>query len=83
MSGWRCPLTPLENHFRALSGQAGYPGGFIEHYLLAMLYPDGLTREIQMVLALLVLTVNAAVYSRLLASSPPRRSEIQRTGLPG
>lgn len=63
--GWICPLTPLENHFRRLAGAAGYSGGFIEEYLLAALYPAGLTREIQIMLGLLVLAVNGAVYAWL------------------
>jgi hypothetical protein len=65
--GGICPLTPLENHLRALGGQAGYHGGFIEHYLLPMLYPSGLTRTMQLALGLLVLLVNAVIYIRLVS----------------
>jgi hypothetical protein len=74
--GWICPLTPLENHLRVLGGQAGYPGGFVEHYLLAVLYPDGLTREIQFLLGGLVLLVNLATYGYLLIlrRREPRRA---------
>jgi hypothetical protein len=63
LAGGVCPLTPLENRLRALAGQAGYDGGFVEHYLLAWLYPDGLTREIQIALGLAVVIVNVAVYA--------------------
>ncbi|SME98668.1 DUF2784 domain-containing protein [Pseudogulbenkiania subflava] len=62
LSGGICPLTPLENRLRALGGAAGYPGGFVEHYLLALIYPEALTRALQLVLAGLVLAVNLAVY---------------------
>ena len=62
VSGGACPLTPLENHLRALSRSTEYPGGFIEHYLLPVIYPAGLTRDVQIVLALLVLLSNLAVY---------------------
>jgi hypothetical protein len=62
-SGGICPLTPLENHLRALAHQQGYAGGFVEHYLLGLLYPAGLTRNVQLALGLLVLVVNAAVYA--------------------
>lgn len=62
LTGGICPLTPLENHYRALAGEQGFPGGFIEHYLLAALYPDGLTRRVQIMLGLLVLALNAALY---------------------
>jgi hypothetical protein len=65
--GWICPLTPLENSLRAAAGQAGYQGGFIEHYLLPVLYPAGLTRGVQLVLGSLVIAVNVLVYGFLLA----------------
>ncbi len=60
--GWFCPLTPLENSLRRASGSAGYPGGFIEHYLLPVLYPAELTREIQLFFGCAVVVVNLAIY---------------------
>jgi len=57
-----CPLTPLENRLRQAGGEAGYSGGFVEHYLLPVIYPDGLTRELQLALGLAVLLINLAVY---------------------
>jgi hypothetical protein len=60
--GWPCPLTPLENAFRARGGQAGYGGGFIEHYLTPLLYPHGLTRTAELALGALALVLNVAVY---------------------
>lgn len=65
LAGWICPLTPLENSLRRGAGEAGYEGGFIEHYLLAVLYPDGLTRQVQLLLAAALLSLNMAVYARL------------------
>jgi hypothetical protein len=64
--GWICPLTPLEKSLRAAAGQAGYEGGFIEHYLLPVLYPAGLTRGVQLALGSAVIVVNLAVYAVLL-----------------
>jgi hypothetical protein len=64
--GWVCPLTPLENHLRRLGDEAGYAGGFIEHYVLPLIYPPGLTREVQIVLGVLVVGLNVAVYTLLL-----------------
>jgi hypothetical protein len=61
--GWICPLTPLENHFRRLGGEAGYEGGFIEHYLTALIYPTGLTRGVQIVIGLFVVGVNLVAYA--------------------
>ncbi len=61
--GWLCPLTPLEQHLRALAGQQGYSGGFVEHYLLAAIYPEGLTRGVQVALGLGVLVINAFAYA--------------------
>lgn len=63
--GWICPLTPLENRLRALGGEDGYAGGFIEHYLTALIYPAGLTRNLQFLLGMLVVAINLAVYLRL------------------
>lgn len=60
--GWVCPLTPLEIRFRVLGGEAGYSGGFVEHYLLPVLYPAGLDRGHQIVLGLLVLALNLVTY---------------------
>jgi hypothetical protein len=61
-AGWICPLTPLENWFRARAGLAGYGSGFVEHYILPLLYPTALTREVQVVLGVSVLVVNAGIY---------------------
>ena len=53
--GFVCPLTPLENLLRVSAGQAGYTGGFVDHYILPVVYPAGLTRSIQILLAIAVL----------------------------
>ncbi len=63
--GWICPLTPLENRLRELGGEQGYAGGFIAHYLTALIYPAGLTRNLQHLLGALVVAINLAVYLRL------------------
>ena len=60
--GWMCPLVPLENWLRHAVGASGYPGGFVEHYVLPILYPAALTREVQVALGLLMCFVNAAIY---------------------
>jgi hypothetical protein len=65
-AGWICPLTPLEQRLRIMGGSAGYTGGFIEHYILPILYPAGLNRRVQIVLGLLVLGVNVAIYTWVL-----------------
>ena len=57
-----CPLTPLENHFRHLGGEAGYSGSFLAHYLRSMLYPVGLTGHIQWALAAALIAVNVIAY---------------------
>lgn len=66
LMGWTCPLTPLENWLRTLSGERGYTGDFIAHYFLVMLYPEGLTRGGQITLGLIVLFINVIVYSQVL-----------------
>lgn len=64
--GWICPLTPLENRLRYESGMAGYEGGFVEHYLLPLLYPATLSRSVQIILGLSVLVINACLYGSIL-----------------
>lgn len=64
--GWICPLTPLENHFRRLAGAEGYSGGFIQHYLLPLIYPANYTLTLQLILGAIVLAVNVAIYAILI-----------------
>ncbi|HEX4601320.1 MAG TPA: DUF2784 domain-containing protein [Gemmatimonadales bacterium] len=63
--GWICPLTPFENAFRVRAGLAGYRGGFIEHYVIPLLYPASLTRPTQAALGTLVVVVNLVAYGVL------------------
>lgn len=73
--GWTCPLTPLENEFRRLAGQSGYQGGFVDHYLLPIIYPSGLTDDVQLLLGSAVIAVNLLIYGWLVRrradESPP------------
>ena len=62
-SGKICPLTPLENSLRIRGGGAGYAGDFVGHYLLGMLYPEGLTRQVQITLGAIVLVLNIIIYA--------------------
>ena len=61
--GWICPLTPLEKRLRESAGLEGYQGGFVEHYILPVLYPAGLTRNVQLVLGLIVIGMNLVIYT--------------------
>jgi hypothetical protein len=58
-----CPLTPLENALRRRAGQSGYESGFVEHYLIPIVYPSGLTPSVQVVLGAIVVAVNIAFYA--------------------
>jgi hypothetical protein len=64
--GWTCPLTPWEQSLRAAAGQDGYEGDFIDHYLLSAIYPEGLTRALQIWLGVGVLALNLVVYAFVL-----------------
>ncbi len=64
--GWLCPLTPLENKLRILGDDRSYGGGFVEHYLIPLIYPTGLTRELQLLLGILAVLINLAVYGYVL-----------------
>jgi len=72
-SGSYCPLTPLEQSLRRAAGQAGYEGGFIEHYLTAAIYPAGLTIEHQILFGALALAINLAVYGFAIWHAARRR----------
>lgn len=66
-SGRVCPLTPLENKLRNAAGEAGYSGGFVEQYLIPVVYPDDLTRWVQIGLGVGVVVINLVVYGLLIA----------------
>ncbi|MFH0812792.1 MAG: DUF2784 domain-containing protein [Pseudomonadota bacterium] len=71
--GWICPLTPLENWFREQGGEAANQTGFIEHYILPVLYPTELTRSLQIALGVLVFVINLGVYGWVLGRSYRKR----------
>lgn len=73
-AGWVCPLTPLENWLRTQGGGPAYTSSFIEHYLMPLLYPSSLSRELQYALGALLLLVNAVIYAVVLR----RRARAQR-----
>jgi len=79
LAGWICPLTPLEKRLRESAGMGSYEGGFVEHYVLPVLYPAGLTRNIQLILGALVVGINLAIYASVIAS---RRSDSAQRRLP-
>lgn len=66
LTGRGCPLTAIENSFLWQAGEAGYSEGFIQHYLMPVIYPHGLTRDIQFILAGIVIGINLAVYGWLI-----------------
>ena len=76
-AGWICPLTPLEQWLRVEGGGLGYGSDFIERYVLSVLYPAGLTRNVQLVLGIVVVVINAAVYGWVW------RLSLSRPGPPG
>lgn len=75
LAGWVCPLTPLENHLRLQAGLEMYSGDFVMQYIMPILYPQGLTRELQVGYGLFVLLFNAGIYYYVLrGKSRPRNS---------
>lgn len=78
--GWVCPLTPLENRLRHAAGEQGYSGGFIDHYILPALYPEGLTRGQQAVMGALVLVINGTAYLLLWRKLARRRRRLGPSG---
>lgn len=78
-AGWICPLTPLENALRARAGDAGYAGGFIEHYVLRALYPGGLTPTVQWVLGTFALAVNVVAYTLFIRKRRKAATSVNET----
>lgn len=72
-NGWICPLTPIEKQLREAGGESGYSGGFVEHYILPIIYPHGLTQEIQWILGGFVVMINGLIYAVLLKRNKLRR----------
>ena len=79
-AGWICPLTPLENVLRARAGEAGYAGGFVEHYVLAVLYPGDLTSSVRWVLGSIALAVNLAAYALMWRRTRRRSAFVHHIG---
>ena len=73
-AGWICPLTPWEQRLRILAGEQGYAGGFVEHYLVPILYPAALTRDIQITLGVIVLLINGMAYALIVRRIRRERS---------
>ncbi|MEW5981177.1 MAG: DUF2784 domain-containing protein [Acidobacteriota bacterium] len=78
LSGGVCPLTPFENRLRVFSGQMSYEGDFVQRYLMPVVYPTGLTREIQIALGVAVIVLNVTLYALMVR----RRSQGQRPKTP-
>lgn len=75
-AGWICPLTPLENYFRRIASGQGYQEGFIEHYLLPIIYPRQLTISLQLIMGLLVLSLNVIIYLWVWRKKTKRSAEV-------
>ncbi len=74
LAGWTCPLTPLENRFRLAARHTGYEGGFVEHYLGPLIYPNGMPRRLELVAGVSIVLWNALVYAAVwwwISSRPP------------
>ncbi|MEZ0121734.1 MAG: DUF2784 domain-containing protein [Candidatus Reddybacter sp.] len=70
---WTCPLTPWEKQLRVLAGEGAYAGSFIEHYLIALIYPDGMTRGIALILGVIALGSNLFIYGFILRDAYRRK----------
>ncbi|HEV8659328.1 MAG TPA: DUF2784 domain-containing protein [Thermoanaerobaculia bacterium] len=66
---WVCPLTTWENTALRRAGESGYSEGFIAHHLFGLIYPNGLTRGMEIALAIFVAVVNTLVYHRVRVTS--------------
>ena len=71
-AGWICPLTPLENRFRIKGNGTGYQGDFLERYLMPVLYPEKLAREMQILIGIFVLVLNLSMYFYIFFKRTPK-----------
>ena len=76
LRGWICPLTPLEIHFREAAGDVGYNGGFIDQYVMPLVYPEGVTRGMQISLGVMILVLNLCVYGLVLVNRANRKERV-------
>jgi Protein of Unknown function (DUF2784) len=83
LSGGICPLTPLENWLLRAAGETGYSGDFIAHYLLPLIYPAGLTHDIQIGLGIAVIALNTGLYGFILIQRFQRTSQPPSQGYGG
>lgn len=77
ITGWICPLTPLENRLRQRAGLDIYTGDFVGRYVLPVLYPEGLTRDVQLVLGVVVIALNVGIYTAVIRRRAKRGSRVQ------
>ena len=75
LAGTTCPLTPLENHLRSVGGEAGYASGFLDHYVVPILYPPGLSRSAQVALGVLLLVANTVLYAWVFRAAALRHAD--------
>jgi hypothetical protein len=76
--GFICPLTPLENSLRRRGGESGYTGGFVEEYVIRILYPEGLTRRVEIILGVAVIVLNAIAYAFVMRRwSETRKADLE------
>jgi hypothetical protein len=76
LGGFICPLTPLEIQWRLTAGEGGYSGSFIDHYIMLLIYPPGLTRGAQILLGLALLVGNGLLYAHLWRKRGRRSSRL-------
>ena len=81
--GWVCPLTPLENMLRTRGGDTGYATGFVEHYIMPVLYPAQLTRNMQIGFGLIVLGANLVIYIGLWKKIRRSKTDTERKNTGG
>ena len=74
LNQWICPLTTIEQDLRRLANESGYSGSFVDHYLMPVLYPPGLTASTQLVLGMLVLVINLLLYGWIFLKRRPKAS---------
>ena len=58
-----CPLTYLENWLLQKANLTTYSEGFIQYYLVPIVYPTNLTKDIQIYLGISLIVINIVIYA--------------------
>ena len=73
-----CPLTYLENWFLQKANLTTYSEGFIQNYLVPIVYPKNLTEDLQTYSAIALIVANMIMYGLIISKSKKKLNNISK-----